>query len=190
VLSPDAVVGLVMLSVAGTLGCLALLIYALSHAARRAEGRTRAVLDAVAGRDAAPCFTTDEDGVIGYQNKAAQDRFGSQSGTALIRAMGDLFANPSVVLFRLQNKAMATGAAREDVVTRRGHLRLAVHQMAGQTFFWRLEELVDRSATARGAETLGLPMLTASKSDTVLFMNEAMRRLVGGRVLSLDRIFP
>jgi two-component system cell cycle sensor histidine kinase/response regulator CckA len=49
---------------------------------------------------------------------------------------------------------------------------------------------VDRSATARGAETLGLPMLTASKSDTVLFMNEAMRRLVGGRVRSLDRIFP
>jgi two-component system cell cycle sensor histidine kinase/response regulator CckA len=185
----DAVIGLVMLSVAGTLGCLSVFVYALSHAGRRTKARMREHLDAIAGKDAAPCFTTDEDGVIGYQNTAAAERFGTQSGTALIRAMGDLFANPSVVLFRLQNKAMATGTAREDVVTRRGHLRLAVHQMGGQTFFWRLEELVDRNATARGAETLGLPMLTASKSDTVLFMNEAMRRLVGGRVRSLDRIF-
>ena len=190
VLVADRAVGLVMISVAGTLGCLVLIIYLLALRARREVARSHAMFDSVAGQDAAPCFTTDEDGAIGYQNRAAVERFGMEPGVPLIRALGDLFANPSAVLFRLQNKAMATGAAREDVVTRRGHVRLSVHRIAGQRFFWRLEELVDRNATARGAETLGLPMLTASKSDTVLFMNEAMRRLVGGRVRTLDRIFP
>ena len=32
-------------------------------------------------------------------------------------------------------------------------------------------------------------MLTAGPSGTVLFMNEAFRRLMGGRVKTLDRIF-
>jgi two-component system cell cycle sensor histidine kinase/response regulator CckA len=85
---------------------------------------------------------------------------------------------------------MSVGSAREDVVTRRGHVRLSVHRVGEGEYLWRLEEMVDRSAGGRGAETLSLPMLTVSKSGTVLFMNEAMRRIVGGRVRALDRIFP
>ena len=81
------------------------------------------------------------------------------------------------------------GAAREDVVTRRGHIRLAVHQIAGEGFLWRLEELAERSINGRGAEGLSLPMLTVSKSGTILFMNDALRRLLGGRVKTLDRVF-
>ena len=41
----------------------------------------------------------------------------------------------------------------------------------------------------RGAEALSLPMLVANKAGVVLFMNEAMRRLLGARPKRLDRIF-
>jgi two-component system cell cycle sensor histidine kinase/response regulator CckA len=50
---------------------------------------------------------------------------------------------------------------------------------------------VDRGGpgAARGAEGLSLPMLVASRTGTILFMNEALRRLVGGRPRTLDRVF-
>jgi two-component system, cell cycle sensor histidine kinase and response regulator CckA len=93
------------------------------------------------------------------------------------------------VLYRLQNRAVHSGFGREDVVTRRGHTRLAVHKVAEDRFLWRLEEFQERGAAGRGAESLSLPMLTANKAGVVLFTNEAMRRLLGGRPKRLDRIF-
>ncbi|MEM9974512.1 MAG: ATP-binding protein [Pseudomonadota bacterium] len=138
--------------------------------------------------DASPSFTTDVDGVIGYQNAAARERFGDKEGATLTAVLGGHFASPAAVLFRLQNRADAKGAAREDVVTRRGHLRVAAHRIGTGAMLWRLEDIADRSA-GRAADGISLPMLTVSKTGTVLFMNEALRRLVGGRRKSLDRIF-
>ncbi len=146
-------------------------------------------LDRLIGRDATPCFTTDSIGQIQYQNGAAKARFTVQDGSTLIAALTDHFASPSAVLFRLQSRAANQGAAREDVVTRKGHLRLSVHQLFDNRFLWRLEEFVDRTAAGRGAESLSLPMLTANKAGVVLFTNEAMRRLLGGRPKRLDRVF-
>ncbi len=138
--------------------------------------------------DATPSFTTDGEGVIGYQNAAARERFGDKEGATLVAVLGGHFASPAAVLFRLQNRADAKGAAREDVATRRGHLRLAVHRIGQGALLWRLEDIADRGM-GRGADSISLPMLTVSKTGTVLFMNEALRRLVGGRRKSLDRIF-
>ena len=139
--------------------------------------------------DAAPCFTTNPLGEIQFQNGAARARFGAKDGTTLISTLKDHFASPAAVLYRLQSRAANLGAAREDVVTRRGHLRLSVHQLVSDRFLWRLEEFVDRTNAGRGAEQLSLPMLTANKAGVVLFTNEAMRRLLGGRPKRLDRIF-
>ncbi len=55
------------------------------------------------------------------------------------------------------------GAAREDVATQRGHIRLLVHKISTLRYLWRLEEFQDRSASAKGAESLSLPMLTANQ---------------------------
>ncbi|WP_420022918.1 ATP-binding protein [Cereibacter azotoformans] len=142
------------------------------------------------GEDAAPCFTTDALGQIGYQNHAATARFGDRSGGTLVASLGDHFASPASVLFRLQSRASNMGSAREDVVTRRGHVRLSVHRIGPGRFLWRLEEFQDRAAVAgRGAEGLSLPMLVANKTGVVLFANEAMRRLLGQRPKRLDRVF-
>jgi len=141
------------------------------------------------GNDVTPCFTTDEFGEIIFQNAAAQKRFQVQPNATLNAALHDHFANPASVLFRLQSHALTGGAGREDVVTRRGHIRLSVHRVSPTRFLWRLEEFIDRSGAERGAENLSLPMLVSNKSGVILFSNEAMRRLLGSRPKRLDRVF-
>ena len=139
--------------------------------------------------DITPCFTTDDVGAIRHRNTAAVERFQGQDVGTLVAALQDHFASPGAVLYRLQRRAETLGRAREDVVTRRGHTRLAVHAIAPQRYLWRLEEFQDRAPAGRGADTLSLPMLVANKQGVVLYANEALRRLVGARPKRLDRLF-
>ena len=169
--------------------CLIALQRLRAGLAARRSLQTEQRLALLVEKDATPCFTTDPLGQIKFQNAAARTRFTACDGTTLIAALKDHFASPAAVLYRLQSRAGSLGAAREDVVTRRGHLRLSVHRLVQDRFLWRLEEFVDRTNAARGAEQLSLPMLTANKAGVVLFTNEAMRRLLGGRPKRLDRIF-
>nr|WP_232820686.1 ATP-binding protein [Thalassobius sp. I31.1] len=157
----------------------------------RHPGHTKLLrdLNQMSEADTSSCFATDKDGEIIWKNTVASERLGQGKAETLAQAFRDLFANPSAVLFRLQNRAQATGSAREDLSTRRGQTRLAVHRIATEVFFWRVEDFGERTAGTHGSEGMSLPMLTASKSGTVLFMNEAMRRVLGGRVKTLDRIF-
>ncbi len=143
---------------------------------------------ALSDHDPTPCLVTNSEGEVRYLNAAGRKRFRSAEGTTLARALGDLFANPSGVLFRLQEKAAALGGAREDVVTRKGHVRLTVVDLSGEGFLWRFDEVAEARSPARGAESLSLPMLTATSSGAILFMNEALRRVLGGRVKHLDRV--
>ena len=162
---------------------------AVAFVAGQAARRRQAHLVTLVGQDATPCYMTDQMGQILFQNESAVARFNSGAGDTLIGTLSQQFASPAAVLFRLQNRAAHAGAGREDVVTRRGHTRLSVHRIAEERFLWRLEEFHDRTGNSRGAEGLSLPMLTANKAGVVLFSNEAMRRLLGGRPKRLDRIF-
>ncbi|WP_347309744.1 ATP-binding protein [Defluviimonas sp. SAOS-178_SWC] len=185
----DGVTGLAIFAAAGTFAALAGLIAWLSGRHGRADSDLQDQIAEFIAHDASPSFTTDAEGEIGTQNRAAVERFGSRGGQTLTRTLGEVFANPAAVLHRMQNRAEALGAAREDLVTRRGHVRLAVHRIGEAGFLWRLEDMAERAVGGRGAETISLPMLTVSKTGTILFMNEALRRLVGERVKTLDRIF-
>ena len=186
---PDPVFGIVLMAGGLTLGFITLIARGVSFWQRRVrQGRYRTISGFVAN-DASPSFVTDREGEVGYLNEAAKERFSDAAGKSLSHALRDMFANPSATLFRMQNKATGLGAAREDVVTRRGHVRLSVHMVDGGGFLWRLEDMGERAAKSRGADGVSLPMLTASKSGTVLYMNDAMRRLMGGRVKTLDRVF-
>lgn len=177
-----------------TTGGLAVLLVAaglggVMRRGRRAAGRLAGQLTMLVGGDAAPCFSTDDLGQILFRNAAAIARFGENTAPTLVGVLHEQFASPSAVLFRLQTRAANTGAAREDVVTRRGHLRLSVHRLGEGRFLWRLEEFQDRTPAGRGAEGLSLPMVVANRNGVVLFSNEAMRRLLGERPKRLDRIF-
>lgn len=186
-LAPDPALRLGAMAAGLTFVLLIFLLRGASLLARKGERQADQRLAILVGQDAAPCFTTDLEGQIHYRNAAAQTRF-AQGGT-LAEVLRDHFASPAAVLFRLQSRALHSGAAREDVVTRRGHMRLSAHRIAERRVLWRLEEFQDRSTVGRGAEQLSLPMLTANKAGVVLFSNEAMRRLLGGRPKHLDRIF-
>ncbi len=137
-------------------------------------------------KDASPSFITDSDGAIIYRNDAAQRSASQTTADTLASEFKSLFANPASVLYRLQEKARHQGAAREDIVTRKGQVRLAVHVIDDTAFLWRVEQMTDRNAVSN---SLAIPMLSASSSGTILYMNDAFRRICGGRVGSLDRIF-
>lgn len=188
-LSAQLVMQLMFLAAGLTFAALAMLQQGSGWWAARAQSQLEARLIALVGLDATPCFTSDAHGQIGYQNAATGARFGAVTGGNLVSVLKDHFAAPSAVLYRLQTRASHSGSAREDVATRRGHLRLSVHRLSEARYLWRLEEFQDRATAARGAETLSLPMLTANKAGVVLFTNDAMRRLLGGRPKRLDRVF-
>jgi two-component system, cell cycle sensor histidine kinase and response regulator CckA len=185
----DGIGRTVLLSIGGTLVALAVFVAVGRIRQRHGQLSAERQLDELVGQDPAPAFCTDARGAIGYRNAAARARFGGGDSAPLIDALGDLFAEPSTVLARMRKTALAAGAAREDVLTRRGHARLTVHRVAGDRCLWRLEELSDPLIAARGGDGLSLPMLVASRSGTVLFLNDTLRRLLGRTVATLDRIF-
>ncbi|WP_296417600.1 ATP-binding protein [Pseudooctadecabacter sp.] len=174
-------------------GSVAVIFATVATLVRLAKLRRRGVatdaLISMVDNDASPCFLTNFDGDITFKNDAASDKFREKTTATLGQAFTDLFANPGAVLYRLQSKAQALGSAREDIVTRKGHVRLSVNAVDEETFLWRLEDLSDRGGGARAADALSLPMLTAGPTGTVLYMNEAFRRLLGGRAKNLSGVF-
>jgi len=188
-LAPEGMARLAVWSVSGT---LAFAVVLLDLSARVADGLRRrhaARLHALVSDDAAPCFASDDTGRVLYRNRAADTRFGRGDAQTLVATLGDVFAHPSAVLYRLQSRAANVGFAREDLATRRGQVRLSVHRSAPGYFLWRFEEFADRGGQGRGADGLSLPMLVAGRTGAVLYANEAMRRLLGTRPRALDRVF-
>ncbi len=188
-MNQSALVSLGLLLLGMTFVSLAFLVRYIALRHERQRMQFFRTIEGFVEHDAAPSFTTDMDGRLTFRNNAARDRFPDAKGETLASVLEDLFASPSAVLNRLKNKAQITGSAREDVVLRRGHMRLSVHQIGGGGFLWRLEEIGDRGQAGRTGESINLPMMTVSKTGTILFMNEAMRRLLGGRQTALDRVF-
>ena len=171
-------------------GATLLVLAALLRAAEAWSARTRrrnyaAIADFVR-HDAVPCLLTDEAGALCLWNAAAERVYGAELHETLAGALRSTLASPSAVLGRLSAKARAAGAAREDVVTRKGHLRISAQRIGDRALLWRVESFADRAAPGEAA---GVPRLTAGRGGAVLFMNDAARRLVGVRAKSLDQLF-
>jgi len=189
IVSPG-VPGLAVIVLAATFIALSVLVKGLGVYHRRAHVRLRETIGEFVAHDAAPSFTTDRDGEIIHANRAARERFGrGLAGGTLAAAFSNHFAAPATVIYRLQNKALARGAAREDLAVRQGHMRLSVHRVGEDGFLWRCEDIAERGATLCNGESIALPMMTVSKNGTILFMNEVLRQLLGGRENALDRVF-
>ncbi|GKY89801.1 ATP-binding protein [Sinisalibacter aestuarii] len=183
---PWAALALALLVTGLTFGALVLLVKGLSLGHARAEAQLRASLAELIAEDAAPGFLTDRDGAIFYANAAAKARFGAVTGAALRSALTDLSPAPASLLYRLQNRALAQGAAREDLNLRSGVARLSVHRAGQAGFVWRLDDL-GRAEGRMGGE-IALPMMIVTATGTILEMNEALRHLLGGREAALDRV--
>jgi two-component system cell cycle sensor histidine kinase/response regulator CckA len=165
----------------------------LAGLAMRSAIERKALLEAISRfveQDFCASFLTDAEGAILTRNVAAGQRASLRPVDTLVAAMSEVLANPGPVLFRLQATAAEKGLARDDVVTRRGHLRISVHRIDGRSFLWRIEDLGERAGPTRNSDSLSLPMLTAGPSGTILYMNEAFRKLMGGRPRTIDLVFP
>lgn len=185
----DSAVRLGLLTLGAMLAVFAIGLCAYRFFVQKNREVATTALMSLVDTDATPSFLANSEGQISFRNEAAQDRFRDIAVETLGRAFQELFANPGAVLYRVQSKAQALGRAREDIVTRKGHVRLSVNAVDDDTFLWRLEDLSDRGGGARAADALSLPMLTAGPTGTVLYMNEAFRRLLGGRAKNLSGVF-
>ncbi|MGR3617039.1 MAG: ATP-binding protein [Paracoccaceae bacterium] len=137
--------------------------------------------------DVSPSFLTGADGRILTRNPTAESRFTSL-GETLAGCLRSIFANPGAILFRLQSRAVQDESASEDIVTRQGHVRLAVHRLSPGLFLWRVQD-IPALPSGRSSDRLPIPMVTIARSGTVLFMNDAARALVGDRVKSFTALF-
>ncbi|WP_424940045.1 ATP-binding protein [Aliiroseovarius sp. S253] len=169
--------------------CLAVIVRGVSILQNLRWDRLANVLSGLVENDDTPAVLTDSDGAVIYRNDAATQLLGPTAGDALSTQLVDMFAAPASVLYRLQGRAQAKGHASDEVSTSRGRLHIRVHLVQDSGYLWRLEQQSKPSQGAHVGENIGLPMMTVSKTGTVLFMNEAARYLLGGRETTLDRIF-
>ena len=135
--------------------------------------------------DTTPCICIDETGAVLARNAAAIDRFGVREGATVTVALEPLFANPDAVIHRLRAATRDQASAHEDVVTRRGQMRVAAHRVPGG-LLWRFEDLADHPHVSH---EIGLPMLTLGPSGAVLSMNEMLEARVGQPVKRLRDLF-
>lgn len=138
-------------------------------------------------QDSIPSFVSDADGVLICTNKAARQRCDGRVSDTIADTLRTVLANPTPLLTRLRGGVETDGAAREDIVTRRGQLRLSAHRLDGVRVLWKLEDIAENTTAARSSGPQ-LPMLMLGRGDSVLFMNDAARQLVGQRIKSLDRL--
>lgn len=187
--SPVRVLSLGLAGGALTVTLCAAFIWWRGRIATRVEVvQTTAIADFIE-KDATPGFIASADGAILSANPAATAQFKIGENSTLAGVLNATFADPGGLLFRLQTRAGSSGAAQEDVMTRAGHMRLSVHEATGAGFVWRIEQIASRTAPRTGQEGLALPMVMVGRTGAILFMNDAARTLVGGRVKALDRLF-
>jgi two-component system, cell cycle sensor histidine kinase and response regulator CckA len=187
-LVPQTLVQLGLAAAALALGGLGI---AVNVSARRSAFQNDLTLNVIHDfieKDASPSFVCDAEGEVLRANSAARKIYATRRGETLAGTLRNTFANPGGILFRLKGIAETDGAAREDIVTRRGHMRLAVHEMDGDRLLWRLEAVPD-TGQGRGTDGPGLPMIMVGRTGAVLYMNEAARKLIGARAKSLDAVF-
>ncbi len=165
---------------------LTALFFVLTSRQSRRRARALGTIGEFIAQDASPSILAHADGMILSVNAAAEQRFGSDLEDTVTATLRTSFSNPSGMVYRLQTRAELEGSAREDMITRKGHMRLSVHSISGAGYLWRLENVASAAQPAEGPQ---LPTVMIGRTGAVLSMNDAARALVGGRVKTLDRLF-
>ena len=166
-----------------------LIAMAIYFVSKVREKRAKASLDAIKefiANDAAPSLLSTQDGSIHSANSSAHAQFGGNLEGTVSGTLRTIFTNPGGIVFRLQTRADLNGSAREDLITRKGHMRLSVHKIGQEVYVWRLENIASSILHAEGPS---LPMIIVGRAGALLYMNDAARTLAGGRVNSLQKLF-
>lgn len=184
--APDLILRQALFAACLSLVVLCGLLLLMSYRFKASSAATIATLSDFISKDVAPSFLADGEGEILSANLAAHKRFDSDIDATVSGTLKNTLANPGGIMFRLQTRSDTEGCAREELVTRRGHIRLSVHHAGTGTYLWRLEDV---PSVQKGTDGPMLPMLLVGRTNAVLYMNEHARKLAGGRIKSLDRLF-
>lgn len=180
--------GHALLSLAVGLATAAVVIGAVFLLSRSRKRLARRIVGDFLVNDACACFITDDIGRILFANSAAQKHFAHSAQETLASVLKDSIGNPGTLLTRMQIRAKDAGSAREEIATRRGHLRLFANSLGADGVAWRVEET--RDVPARVGRGPMLPALTIGRRNAILSMNEAARQFVGDRARTLLDVFP
>ncbi|MDJ0993824.1 MAG: ATP-binding protein [Dinoroseobacter sp.] len=172
--------------------CLSVLAaVALKCAIDWGKGRSRdpsldAVMDFLSD-DPVPAMCFDPDGFVIWANPAAEAAYPGLQADGPARAMAALSKEIAPLLRRLKRTSLDGHTASEILSTRLGHVRLSMRGFARGRFLLRVEPVPTRDdgAMAHGP----VPMLCVSRTGTVLAMNEALRRELGGRARRVEDVF-
>jgi len=176
----------------GVLLSCAALMWSVLGARRGAHSERLELLREVCEADPVRTFIVDPEGEVLFRNAMARtDPTATADAVAkdltMAAVIRPLFANPAGVVNRLHTQATQQGTGQEDLITRQGQMRLSVQHVEGCGFVWRLEQMRPTGGVGQG-DSIALPMMTVSKTDTVLFMNDACRKFLGGRPKRLGDI--
>ena len=186
--APHPAAALALAATGAIFAALLVLVRLIAARHGRAEAALSRVLDEFTADDATPSVSTDAEGQIRHLNAAARTRFGAGAGTTLVALLDDHVAAPAALIYRLRNRAAAVGAAQEDLAVRGGGIRLSVHRVGSHGYLWRIADITGPGAAGRSGEAINLPMMAVSRAGTILYMNDALRRLLGGRETTLERV--
>ncbi|MDF1856597.1 MAG: ATP-binding protein [Pseudooceanicola sp.] len=153
---------------------------------RQNAAATTAAVESFVTDDAASCIVTDKEGAVRHWNDAANRRFGPPPPGGLNTALTEILAQPAVTLRRMRLRAEDQGAAHEDVVTRYGQGRLSVHRLPNQQLLWRFQEFTPNRLFQDRRDGA---LLTVGRSNSILHMNDAARRLIRGQPKTLESLF-
>ncbi len=183
--------GLPQLALIAASSALVVLLLAFSiiwwRSSARSQVEEKSLSDFIA-QDIIASFVTDDDGALLYTNRAGKQRCDGWVSDTLSATLRPVLANPAPILHRLKALVEQSGAAREDIVTRKGHVRLSVHRSGEARLIWRLEDIAETPGAGRTSGPQ-LPLIMLGRGEAILSMNEAARHMIGRRVKSLDRLF-
>ncbi|MBN7785645.1 response regulator [Ponticoccus gilvus] len=173
------------LAATGTLGVLAVGWVLFDGVLRRRSAVKLDQIDDIIRDDPALCFVTDGTGRILRANRRAAKRFGAHTGTPLAEVMRAVFASSEGILYRLHQKALADGAAVEEVTSHAEGYRIFTRCFGADLVLWRFDSA---RAGAGGAARGDLPLMTLGRNGAVLYMNGAARKLLGMRAKRLEDV--
>jgi two-component system cell cycle sensor histidine kinase/response regulator CckA len=185
---PQVQVGLFLFFLGLILLAAAAIFAITQHYRRWQKSRYDRTLFRIHVADPAPVVVTTGNGDVRFVNEAAKEAAPKKQ-----KNIGDilygLLPNAQNVARQITTRLEIVPSAREVFFVRGRSVVLSASRTAFGDITWRIESVEDKPNGQRSSDHLAVPILTASKAGTVLYMNEAMRRLLGGRRPHLERIF-
>ncbi|MBO9472098.1 response regulator [Shimia sp. R10_1] len=153
------------------------------------SGRRAAVnlLAQLYAQDTDQIYVSDMRGGVLYANEAAQA--GSQARPTIEDALAGYVLDAEHKAQEAITKCLEDGSFEGDLIIRDNTLSLKVKVVSPGLLLWVLQKTHPAKEGAAATGMPKLPMLTAGRTGTILFMNAAARGLLGERKKTLVDVF-